>query len=290
MKKLVGMLFLLGIMLAVSFSALAIPILPVIEEAIIEIVDPDTGEVIRTDNYADILNALVTVSGDVSSFVYGSGVILTDGDPNDYYKVNFNLAVDTDPWYVWNVNLFNSSTKDIRVHTETFSGTFSEPVGKYTEVSSQIGGLLQDFSGDGIRIEPVNQSHIAVTKLFSDSHPSVNLGVDVGNALEITDSGQIVEGDPSEIGVLFPGMMYTYSSSVDPKPGPDPFPDSLWTGFRTTVSFNVTPWDSANFNGRVDIVPTSAPNSATPEPSTIFLLGSGMLGIMLLAWRRKRHK
>jgi hypothetical protein len=289
MKKIWSMLFVFGFMIVMSSSAFAV-IVPFIEEALVDIIDPNTGEVIRTDDYTEYLNDAVEVDGDVSSFAYGSGVILTDSDPNDYYQVNFNLAVDPDPWYVWNVNLFNSSTKYIRVHTETFSGTFTEPVGANPDVSSEVGGLIQDFSGNGVRVEPVNQSNIAVTELFSPSHPSVNLGIDVGDAFELDGSGGIVEGNPSDILVYPPPFtgMYGYFDSTSGQ-GPDPYPDPLWTGFRTTVSFNVTPWDSANFNGRVDIIPTSAPDSHIPEPSTLFLLGAGLVMVGLVVWRRKRY-
>jgi hypothetical protein len=273
MKKIWSMLFVFGFMIVMPFSAFATPIIPFVEEANIDIIDPDTGDILRTDNYADILNSLVTFEGDVASFVYGSGVVLTDGDPNDYYKVDFNLAVDPDPWYVWNVNLFNSSTKNLRAHTETFSGIFTEPVGAYTEVSSRIDGMIGDFQSNGVTIEPVNQSKIAVTELYSDSNPSVNMGVDVGDAITIGGGG----------------FAYLYSDSVDPIAGPDPYPDSLWTGFRTTVSFSVTTLDSANFNGRVEIIPTSAPDSSTPEPSTLFLLGAGLVMVSLVVWRRRKR-
>jgi hypothetical protein len=290
MKKIWSLLFVFGFMIVMSSSAFAIPLVPHVDQANIDIIDPVTGEVIRTDSYADILNSLVQIEGDVSSFAYGSGIVLTDSDPNDYYKVDFNLAVDPDPWYVWNVNIFNSSTKYIRCHTETFSGTFTEPVGANTDVSSEIGGLIQDFSRNGVRVAPVNQSNIAITELYSPNHPSVNLGVDVGDAFELDGSGAIVEGNPNDIVVYPPPFtgMYGYFNSASGQ-GPDPYPDSLWTGFRTTVSFSVTPWDSANFNGKVNIEPTSAPASHTPEPSTLFLIGAGLVMVGLVAWRRKRQ-
>jgi hypothetical protein len=288
MKKILSMLFVFGFMIVMSSSAFAIPLVPHVDQANIDIIDPVTGEVIRTDSYADILNSLVQVEGDVSSFVYGSGIVLTDGDPNDYYKVDFNLAVDPDPWYVWNVNVFNSSTKYIRCHTETFSGIFTEPVGANTEVSAEMGGLIQDFLKNGVRVEPVNQSHIAVTELFSDSQ-TLNLGVDLGNTFELDGSGNVLEGNPNEITPLFPGF-YGYSNNVPTHVGPDPSPDLLWNGFRTTVSFSVSQYDSANFNGRVDIIPTSAPDpGVTPEPSTLFLLGAGLVMVGLVVWKRRKR-
>jgi hypothetical protein len=295
MKKLWFVLLIFGMIFVPHFSAFASPIsspiLPKVWNADIDIIDPDTGEIIRTDRYADILNSLVTIDGDISSFVYGSGVVLTNDDEDDYYKVDFNLAVDTDPWYVWNVNLFNSSTKYIRVHTETFSGIFTEPVAN-SEVSSEMGGLLNDFLGNGIRVAPVNQSNIAVTELYSDSNPSVNLGVDLGNAIELDSSGAVVEGDPSEVTPLFPGY-YGYSDAVPVRSGPDPSPDPLWTGFRTTVSFSVSQYDSANFNGRVDIIPVAGPATlpepTTPEPTSIYLMGFGLLGVLGFAIRQRRR-
>jgi hypothetical protein len=85
------------------------------------------------------------------------------------------------------------------------------------------------------------------------------------------------------------GFAYLYSDSVDPIAGPDPSPDLLWTGFQTTVSFSVTTLDSANFNGRVDIIPTTNDiSNNAPEPGTIFLLGAGLVMVGLVAWRRKR--
>jgi hypothetical protein len=134
--------------------------------------------------------------------------------------------------------------------------------------------MIGDFQSNGVEVKPVNQSKIAVTELYSASNPSVNMGVDVGDTIEIGGGG----------------FAYLYSESVGPIAGPDPSPDSLWTGFRTTVSFSVTTLDSANFNGRVEIIPTSAPDSSPlPEPSTLFLLGAGLIMIGLVVWRRKRY-
>jgi hypothetical protein len=302
-KKIWSMLFVFGFMIIMPFSAFATAIDPLVEEALIDIIDPITGDVLRTDNYTDVLNALVHIEGDVSSFVYSSEGIVIDG--METYDIAFSLAVDPDPWYVWDVNLFNSSTKYIRVHTETFSGHFTEPVGAHPKVSSHMGGLIRDMALDGVRVEPVNQDHIAVTELFSDSHNGVNLGIDAGNAFELSgidymnpaNSGMLLEGNPDEVkhlaydsdgNPIYTGM-FTYSKNILPYPGPSPAPDELWNGFRTTISFSVTPWDSANFNGKVNIEPTSAPASHTPEPSTLFLIGAGLVMVGLVAWRRKRQ-
>jgi hypothetical protein len=134
--------------------------------------------------------------------------------------------------------------------------------------------MIGDFQSNGVTIEPINQSKIAVTELYSASNPSVNMGVDVGDTIEIGGGG----------------FAYLYSDSVGPIAGPDPSPDVLWTGFRTTVSFSVTTLDSANFNGRVEIIPTSAPDSGhTPEPSTLFLLGAGLVMVSLVVWRRRKR-
>jgi hypothetical protein len=272
MKKFLTVFLIFGFLFVIH-SAFATPIVPIVENAIVDILD-ENGNVIRTDVYTDILNDLVEIEGDQSSFVYGSGVVLTDSNPDEYYMIDFNLLVDTDPWYVWNVNLFNSSPTQVRVRTQTFNGVFTEDVGAGSTVSSQISGAIWDFSGNGVIVGPINQSKIAMTELFTDSQ-SKSMTVDVGDTFIAPPTGQFT--------------IYPYQQTVVPHIGPSPAPDLLWKGFRTTVSFGVTPLDQAVFTGRVEIVPAAPPSGNTPEPSTIFLLGSGLVMVGLAFWRRKRQ-
>ena len=270
MKPFLTVLLIFGLMV-VMHSAFAVPIIPTVEDAIVDILDAD-GNIVRTDVYTDILNELVEFEGDQSSFVDGSGVVLTDSDPDEYYMVDFNLLVDTDPWYVWSVGIFNNSSTQIQVRTQTFNGVFTEDVGAGSTVSSEIFGGILDFYGNGVIVAPVNQSKIAVTELFTDSR-SENMTVDVGSSFTAPPTG-----------VFF--TTYPYQQTVAPHIGPSPAPDLLWKGFRTTVSFGVTPLDQAVFTGRVEVIPAASP---TPEPSTIFLLGSGLVMVGLAVWRRKRQ-
>jgi len=149
------------------------------------------------------------------------------------------------------------------------------PVGSLNEVS---GSFLANLIGGGVTIDPASppagiptdsdgNAEIAVFTVSSDpagGTPTIftSMGVDVGPAGSATygqyDTGTI--------------------------PGPDPGLGDVWNFLRADVSLTVSPGGFVLFSATGTIDPVTS----TPEPGTLLLIGSGLVGIGVGARRRKR--
>jgi len=139
-------------------------------------------------------------------------------------------------------------------------------IGSPNVVNASIAGGLTDFSGDGVSMNPIG----ANIQSSWVGMPLTNMGVDVGPAF----AG----------GTGIPGAFFSYGPYVGgPQPGPGPGP---WTLLGVDAFFGLSGnGDIAALTGFSSIEESTAP---VPEPASLLLLGTGLIGAAVLRKRRAR--
>jgi hypothetical protein len=171
-------------------------------------------------------------------------------------QVHISGALDPDPAISYSIGVTDFGAPS--VFGFFFSSPIVVPAGP-TSVNASISGGLTDFSGNGVTITPTG----ALLQISSVGPPVTNMGVDVGPT---------VSGGPG-----LPGANYTYGAFGA---GPIAGPAGPWTTLSITLGFSLSGGnDSAALTGFAQIV---------PEPSSVFMLGAGVLGLLYFARRRQK--
>ncbi len=199
----------------------------------------------------------------------------------DGVKVNWAF---TDPGIIWSVNATNLNAAPMDV-TVSF-GPFATPPGYYNPltVSSSIAGSLTDGTGDlsnstgSVSITPYYNPVISVNYTYyldRSGNPVYVNAWGVGPAF----SASVGAGTLPYAGatVNYP-VDYIHNQTLVPLgPGSNDY-------FIEFVSFELGPDSSTGLSGNCSFVATPI-----PLPPTALLLGSGLLGLGLAGWRRKRQ-
>ncbi len=174
----------------------------------------------------------------------------------DGTHVTISGVLDPDPTISYTIGVTDFGAPSI------FGFFFSTPIivgASPTQVDASVSGGLTDFSGNGVTMTPT----AAFLQISDVGAPTTNMGVDIGG---------IVSGGPAA------PTTYPFSFSAGPQPGPA----GPWTTLSVTVGFSLTGGqDSVGMTGIAQIVPV-------PEPSSVFMLASGVLGLLYFARRRRK--
>jgi hypothetical protein len=181
-----------------------------------------------------------------------SGVQLS----NNEFSAIINGQLNPDPLISYGISVTDFGA------ASTFGFFFSTPIvfpATPNTVNASIGGALTDVTGDGVSITPTLGPNVQVAGLAA---PSTNMGVDVG---------------PLNSHGVAAATVYSYGPFTA---GPQPGPIGAWTSMSITLGFKLS--------GNGDIAVLTGLAQIVPEPSSVFLLGLG--GVGLLAYDRRRRK
>lgn len=174
------------------------------------------------------------------------------------YSIRGNYTVDSDPFIVWGLSVLNNTNNPMTFSTGVLD-TFFAPLTGDNTVFGSISASVTDVEGDGVDLTPFNP-HIQTSTL----NGTTNMGVDAGHAYHH--------------GPGFPGQSYVVPPDNQ---GPRSGPVGTWTSMELEAKFTLSKRDVATLNGYASINP-----APIPEPGTLLLLGSGLLG--LAVWKRRK--
>ena len=124
-----------------------------------------------------------------------------------------------------------------------------------------------DMDGDGI-------PEVAVFSLSTDNVNFTNMGVDVGPSSVINSA------------VPPPGKSFAYGPYTEGLES-GPAPGSNWNSMLGEVYFRLTAGDTVQLSGLGYISDVTV----VPEPGSLFLLGSGLIGLgAVFSWRRRHPR
>ncbi len=184
------------------------------------------------------------------------------------------LSMDPDPLISFTIGAINFSQSPL-----LFAFTFTEPItipGNAIDAAASLAIDLIDGGGPGaaspsVTLVPSPGGKIMISNDLNAPGAATNKSIDVGNA---------VSGGTAPCAAFVLG-----TSTCTPFVATHTFaqnPSAPFVVMATTVSFELSASDGADLRGSVQQVPTAA----TPEPTTLLLMGSGLAG--LGAWRRYR--
>jgi len=271
MKKMLAILFAFAFVLGINASAFA---------------NPFCGQTIPGNNpLIPVLSVcasnnggqLLPTPGDFGQFVKdtnpsGEGIwtisdILIIGGQGDDFAITLGVTGKEDPYLQLSFVVTNLNNQ-----SKSFSISVGIPIilpyGE-TEVFSTLIGSVNDLTNpyDGVTVLPVGN---AIMTSFVTGPTATNqpLGVDLGTTIT----------EPVA------GGNYKFESGLVHGP------TGSWN-YLASLDFDLSgPWDNIAGIAYVQIDPySSGPVTATPEPGTLFLLGSGLAGLSIVG-RWKKHK
>ena len=219
-----------------------------------------TGELLYDAKTGDIsLNTdLNSTTGDVS-VTGGGGLMWTMGDGSTISVGS--LFGNADPILGFGLGASTSSTGS------TFGFTFNLPIALQGPINadSSVSYSLTSTTAAGAQIAPVVGSNI-VSAFEVDTGvgglPSLNKGVDVGNTFFFDNGIAETQGSP----------VYTASNSFTG--------DLAYNLMTVKVDFSLSANSTVGLSGFVQQI-------AVPIPATVWLFGSGLLGLVGIARRKK---
>lgn len=180
----------------------------------------------------------------------------------------FHLTVDADPWIAFGMTATNFSNVPQQFGFVFLPGVvLSPPLTGNTVIDASIAGGLTDNNGDGVRIAPVlpfDKIQVNVT----DAVTAKQFIWGVGPA----DS----KGGPAGAYEYVGETMATAAGPLAP------------VMFGEMVQFTLSPHDTASLTGYCAINDEIQRRVAAPIPGSLLLLGSGILGLVGVGWRRRR--
>jgi hypothetical protein len=196
---------------------------------------------------------MVTTSSDMN--VPGNPTAIVGSD----FTGSAWIKVDPDPAVAYGLS-FTSGANPLSL-TFVFAGP-AFVINTPSLVKASISGGLTDIDGLGVSLLPFQNPLIQTnTALLNGAPVGVPWGVGAGY----------------NFGPGGPGAKYTFQTSMGPNGGPPP----IVTGMNETVSFTLSGGgDIASFTGYCAIDPV-------PVPGSVLLMGSGLLGLVGLRWRRR---
>ncbi len=184
-------------------------------------------------------------------------------------------SLNLDPGIIWSVNATNTTAGPENIQVSF--GPFATP-GYPTPitVSSSVGGTLTDGNGlsgsstGSVSIAPYLADYISINYTYN--------AIGLVNAWGVGPAfyASLGHGLPYKGATIDYPVDYIYNQTLVPLgPGSN---DNFFEEVSFTLGYN----DSTGLSGNCSFVPI-------PIPPTALLLGSGLLGLGLAGWRRKRQ-
>jgi len=184
------------------------------------------------------------------------------------YRVSGNVTTMTAIPYISYGVAFANNSNGLIPFALGISNPF-DPIALATTVYASYSGSGTDVTGNGFAITPntPDQDGDGVPEIAVNLLNGItNMGVDVGWGFL---DGPGVPGHSNNLG--------TYSSG--PQPGPLGGP---WNQLDTVLGFDLSGLqDIATINGYTSVTPV-------PEPASLMLLGTGLIGAVFVARKRRR--
>lgn len=203
-----------------------------------------------------VMDGMYTADPDTGDISFGgTGIISGDGYTVSLDSMNGNI----DPVLGFGLGATNTSGSPL-----TFAFAFSLPLGGLTgaiDTVAQLGTTLTAFTSNGGSVFATSGGGMIVDSQDIRVSPfsSVDKGVDIGAGLSIGSQGGVVNNESA-------------TSSINLVGGYDIM--------SVTVAFGLTDQTGVGFSGFVEQTPV-------PVPAAVWLFGSGLLGLVGIARRKK---
>jgi hypothetical protein len=283
MKKLIMVLFPIALMIAFGTSAPAAPIASVYSN-LLDSVSPGLEDKVPEGYIPPGLQkklptpfVRLTVEGlsyddqmETPMFLPNGKILFKKkkikGGPNKNkpdYVVELQMLGKIDPFISYTFSAINYTENPLLFSTT--GAIFMDPVvSGPNAVFASLGASVTDMEGNGASIASSDGTTPLQTAFVGDGTNWTNMGVDVGGEFNVGAGGTTYSYGPSEAN------------------GSGPVGD--WTELSYNLDFILSPLDSVAFTGYVSIDPVIEPVSA-PIPLTVFLLGSGLISLLLIRRR-----